>query len=244
MRSATLSIARPCRRANRWSSGRRDIVPSGFITSQMTPAGKRPASRARSTEPSVWPVRTSTPPSRARSGKTWPGRTRSPGLALGATAAWMVRARSAAEMPVVTPRAASMETVNAVPNGEVLSWTIKGSASWRMRSSVSDRQMRPRPCMAMKLMAVGRHLLGGHDQVALVLAVLVVGEDDHPAPADVGHGPLDQGDASHLFQSSCHQSVPKPANRSMSTVRPPDFAGAWAAWSRATYLPMTSASTL
>ena len=48
----------------------------------------------------------------------------------------------------------------------------------------------------------------------------------------------------HLFQSSCHQSVPKPANRSMSTVRPPDFAGAWTACSRATYLPMTSASTL
>jgi hypothetical protein len=32
-----------------------------------------------------------------------------------ATATWMVRARSAAEMPVVTPSAASIETVKAVP---------------------------------------------------------------------------------------------------------------------------------
>jgi hypothetical protein len=57
----------------------------------------------------------------------------------------MVRARSAAEMPVVTPRAASMETVKAVPKGEVLSCTIKGSASWRIRSSVSETQISPRP---------------------------------------------------------------------------------------------------
>ena len=32
-----------------------------------------------------------------------------------ATATWMVRARSSAEMPVVTPSAASIETVKAVP---------------------------------------------------------------------------------------------------------------------------------
>ncbi len=98
--------------------------------------------------------------------------------------------------------------------------------------------------MAMKLMASGVTFSAAMHEIALVLAVLVVDEDDHLARADVGHGPLDQGDTSHLFQSSCHQSVPKPANRSMSTVRPPDFAGAWTACSRATYLPMTSASTL
>src|SRR5262249_26895951 len=90
----------------------------------------------------------------------------------------------------------------------------------------------------------GGHLLRGHDEISLVLAVLVVGEDDHPPLADLPDGPLDQGDAAHLFQSSCHQSTPKPAMRSMSTVRPGAFAGAWAAWSRATYFPMTSASTL
>ena len=53
------------------------IAPSSRMISQMTPEGLSPARRARSTEASVWPARTSTPPLRARSGKTWPGRTRS-----------------------------------------------------------------------------------------------------------------------------------------------------------------------
>src|SRR3712207_7405541 len=44
-------------------------ISSAFITSQMTPAGSSPAMRARSTEPSVCPVRTRTPPSRALRGK-------------------------------------------------------------------------------------------------------------------------------------------------------------------------------
>src|ERR671935_108952 len=55
------------------------MVPSSFITSQMTPAGIRPASRARSTAASVCPVRSSTPPARALSGNTCPGWTRSRG---------------------------------------------------------------------------------------------------------------------------------------------------------------------
>jgi ribosomal protein S12 methylthiotransferase accessory factor YcaO len=39
--------------------------------------GLSPALRAMSTAASVWPARTSTPPSRAISGKTWPGVTMS-----------------------------------------------------------------------------------------------------------------------------------------------------------------------
>ncbi len=91
------------------------MVPSSFMTSQMTPAGTRPASRARSTDPSVWPTRSRTPPGDALSGKTWPGVTRSSDLASGDTAARIVLARSAALIPVVTPRAASTETVKLVP---------------------------------------------------------------------------------------------------------------------------------
>jgi hypothetical protein len=41
---------------------------------------------------------------------------------------------------------------------------------------------------------LGRHLLGGEHEVALVLAILVVDEDDHAAGADVGEGALDAGD--------------------------------------------------
>ncbi len=91
------------------------MVPSSFMISQITAAGVRPASSVRSQPASVWPARISTPPFCALSGKIWPGCTMSAGLAWRATAACTVRARSAAEMPVVTPSAASIETVKLVP---------------------------------------------------------------------------------------------------------------------------------
>ncbi len=71
--------------------------------------------RARSQPASVCPARTRTPPGSALTGKMCPGWTMSVGLASAATAARTVRARSAAEMPVVTPSAASIETVKFVP---------------------------------------------------------------------------------------------------------------------------------
>ena len=45
----------PCRSQYRARSGTRAIVPSSFMISQMTPAGMSPARRARSTAASVWP---------------------------------------------------------------------------------------------------------------------------------------------------------------------------------------------
>ena len=102
------------------------MVPSSFMISQITPAGVSPARRARSTEASVWPARTSTPPSRARRGKTWPGRARSAGRHCGSMAVRMVRVRSAAEMPVVTPSRASIDSQKAVPKFEVLVGLISG----------------------------------------------------------------------------------------------------------------------
>ena len=56
----------------------------------------------------------------------WPGRARSSGLVAGSTAARTVRARSWAEMPVVTPALASIETVNAVWKRAVFSLTMSG----------------------------------------------------------------------------------------------------------------------
>ena len=125
------------------------------MISQITPAGLSPASRARSTEPSVWPVRTSTPPLRARSGNTWPGETILCGPASSAIAARIVVARSRAEMPVDTPWRASIETVNAVPSDAWLSRTIIGSSSLSIIASSIARQIRPRACVAMKLMCSG-----------------------------------------------------------------------------------------
>ena len=85
------------------------------MISQITAAGVRPASAVKSQPASVWPARTSTPPGCAMIGNTWPGCTMCSGRTSCATAVAIVCARSAAEMPVVTPSAASMLTVNAVP---------------------------------------------------------------------------------------------------------------------------------
>jgi hypothetical protein len=62
-----------------------------------------------------------------------------------ATAACTVRARSAAEMPVVTPCAASIETVNAVPNLVPLLRAMLCKRSRSQRSRVRVRQIKPRP---------------------------------------------------------------------------------------------------
>ncbi len=131
------------------------MVPSSFMISQITPEGFRPAIRARSTEASVCPARTSTPPLRARSGKMCPGRARSLAVASGAIAVRMVCARSAAEIPVVTPSRASIVSVNAVPNRDEFCCVIGISRRRSARSSVNVRQMRPRPNRAMKLIASG-----------------------------------------------------------------------------------------
>ena len=73
----------------------------------MTPIGRQPARRARSTAASVWPARCSTPPLFARSGKMCPGWTRSSAIEVGLESTLIVLARSAALMPVVIPLAAS-----------------------------------------------------------------------------------------------------------------------------------------
>ena len=147
------TILRLCSRANAIRCGIRAIVPSSRITSQITAVGARPASLARSTEASVCPARASTPPPRARSGNMWPGWVRSSGREVGSVSTATVRARSAAEMPVVTPCAASTLTVNAVLSGAVLFAVIGGSPSASRRSPVIAMQIRPRACVARKLIA-------------------------------------------------------------------------------------------
>ena len=129
------------------------MVPSSFMISQMTALALQPAIAARSQPASVWPARISTPPSTACKGNTWPGCTRSAATVLCATATCTVRARSAAEMPVVTPVAASIEAVKAVPILVPLRGTMGGRFRWLQRSRVRVRQIRPRPKRAMKLMA-------------------------------------------------------------------------------------------
>jgi hypothetical protein len=74
---------------------------------------------------------------------------------LGSIAVWIVRARSAAEIPVVTPSRASIVTVNAVWSGVSLCSVIGRSESSSQRAGVRQRQIRPRAWVAMKLIASG-----------------------------------------------------------------------------------------
>lgn len=114
-------IFRLNRLANSIRSGNLAIVPSSFMISHITPAGYSPASLARSTDASVCPALSKTPPGLAFSGNTCPGLIKSEGLASGLTANFMVIALSKADMPVVVPYLgwASIETQKYVPFGSV-----------------------------------------------------------------------------------------------------------------------------
>ena len=148
-------ILSPCCSQYGMRSGTRAIVPSSRMISQTTPAGLRPARRARSTAASVWPARCSTPPRRARSGKMWPGWTRSCGP-LARVDGDLDRARAVGRRDPRRDALARLDRdVKAVPNGVSLWSVIWRRPSSSQRSSVRQRQMSPRPCVAMKLIASG-----------------------------------------------------------------------------------------
>ena len=88
-------------------------------------------------------------------------------------------------MPVVTPRAASTETVKSVRYISRFCATIRCKPSCSARSFEIGTQIKPRPCIAMKLIALRRRLLRRHDEVAFVLAVGVIGHDDDLSRRDV-----------------------------------------------------------
>ena len=73
------------------------------MISTITPAGCKPAKRAKSIAASVCPVLRKTPPSFATNGNICPGLAKSNGFVSFFTKAFTVKARSPAEIPVVTP---------------------------------------------------------------------------------------------------------------------------------------------
>ena len=157
MSCATEQILMSCFSQMMSSSGLRDIVPSSFMISMIAAPGFRPASLHRSTEPSVCPARTSTPPGLARRGCMWPGRARSEGFVLGSIATLIVFARSCADTPVVMPylSSASIVRVYAVPRNVVLTAACCGSSSFSQISASSARHSMPRPMFSMKLIVSG-----------------------------------------------------------------------------------------
>ena len=133
---STEHILSPCCAQVFSRSGTRAISPFSSTISMIAAAGRRPASLQRSTDPSVCPVRTSTPPGRARSGLMCPGRTKSSVVDRGSASSWIDFARSRALMPVPTPcfGCPSTVTVNAVPRTLVFT-PVCGPRSRRSQSS-------------------------------------------------------------------------------------------------------------
>ena len=146
-------IVRPCLRAKGTSSGSRSMVPSSPAISTIAPAGRSPASRARSTRGLGVAVADQDAAGLGAQREDVAG----PHEVAGATArptasSRRVVARSAAEMPVLTPcaAAASTETVKAVRIDSVLCSTICGSWSRSSSAPSMGAQIRPRHSLIMK----------------------------------------------------------------------------------------------
>ena len=173
-------IARPCLRAKGTSSGSRAMVPSSRAISTMAAAGRSPASRARSTPASVCPARTSTPPGRARSGKTCPGRTKSAASAVGVgeqpDGGGPVGGGDAGADAVRGARVDRDGERGAHRLGVVAATICGRSSRSRSGASMGDADQ-PAALGHHERDDLGGDPLGGDDQVALVLPVLVV--DDH-----------------------------------------------------------------
>ena len=120
------------------------------------------------------------------------------GRSSGSMATWIVRARSAAEMPVVTPSRASIDAVKAVWKR---AWLLRDHRAQVELVAALRREREADQAAAVgghEVDRLGRDELGGHREVALVLAVLVVADDDHPAGAHVVEGLLDRGERRRL----------------------------------------------
>src|SRR5215217_4341135 len=202
---ATVTSLMPCSLENFSKSGTRAMVPSSFMISQITPAGLKPASLARSTAASVWPARCRTPPSFARKGNTCPGITRSSGPVGGGYA------RRDAVLRLDRGRERCTHPRSVV-----------GDHLWYVEA-VDDL---PRHRQADQTTTVGGHEVdvirgyefGGHGQVALVLTVLVVTNDDHLALLDVLDDLL-YGTKRHLRHSSRRLKVSLPAAARAAALR-------------------------
>ena len=131
------------------------IVPSSFITSHITALGFNFANLEISTDASVCPALSRTPPFFATKGKTWPGETISFLLDEGLMATFIVFDLSCADIPVEIPFFDSIETVKAVCVLDLFINDIKGKFSFLTLLDVKAKQIKPLPCFAIKLIFLG-----------------------------------------------------------------------------------------
>ena len=107
------------------------------------------------------------------------------GRELGSIATWIVWARSWAEMPVLTPPAASIVTVKAVCSGASFLAAISLQAELFAALRGQRQADQPARLLGHEVDRLRGGELRRHHQVALVLAVLAVADDDHAAAADL-----------------------------------------------------------
>ena len=159
-------IFRPCRwaKADEVGQARHGAVVVHDLADHAGGRRGRPGARGRQ-RPRCGrrgPARRRRAPAAGRCGRAGRGRRRPLAASI---ATCTVRARSAAEMPVVTPSRASIETVKAVPSaGARCAAPSAAGAAARSARAVSVRQIRPRPCVAMKLIASGVTRSRGEDR--------------------------------------------------------------------------------
>ena len=177
-----MTIFSPCRSQYGIRSGTRAIVPSSFMISQTTP-GRVQAREPREVDRSLGlagALEDAAVAARAAGRRGPAGRGRA-GSEVGSIATWIVCERSCAEIPVETPSRASMETVNAVPNGVSFCsviWPQPELVAALLGEAEADE---PARVGGHEVDRLGRRELGRDRQVALVLAILVVDDDDELA---------------------------------------------------------------
>ena len=89
-------------------------------------------------------------------------------------------------MPVVTPFAASIDTVKLVPCTDRLSGVI-GARLSSCGALLGDRHADQAAAVARhEIDRLRRDEVGGEHEIALVLAIFLVDEDDHPPGLDFG----------------------------------------------------------
>ena len=120
----------------------------------------------------------------------------------------MVRARSWAEMPVAMPSRASIETVKAV-RLRASFWRAMYSRPQLVGALARQRQAdQAAAVLGHEVDGVGRRHLRGNDEVALVLAVLGVDQDDHAAVAQVLDDLVDRRQEALAFRVGDRASSP------------------------------------
>ena len=137
------------------------IVPLSFIISHITAEEPHLANFEISTEASVWPALTKTPPFFATIGNTCPGDTKFLGSTFLFIAFLIVMYLSWAEIPVVTPDFASIETVNAVWLLEILFGDIKDKFNLSACFWQRVKQIKPLPYLAIKFIDRGEAFAAG-----------------------------------------------------------------------------------